>query len=91
MNVQQAIIVMFMTGLLLVILSVTFTAFEEIMKDPSFIRYSLLCSIMVTWLLMIFAGDLYVITSKQNKELKSYKAQFHRELINKYTEALGSS
>lgn len=87
MNSQQAIIIILLTGLLLVILAVSFTAMETLLRDPVFIKYSLMASIILAWLMLIFVSDLYISQNKTKDDLKNYQKQNHESIMQNYIDA----
>lgn len=90
MNTQQAVVIVFMTGLLLVLIAVGFTAFEEQLKNPIFIRYTLISVLMLAWLLVVFVGDLYMMYNQIRYDLKNYQKQNHEVIMKRYVDAKAS-
>lgn len=91
MNTQQVIVVVFMTGLLFVLIGVLFSALEEQLKNPVFIRYILIGLLMLTWGFMVCVGDLYMIYYDTKTDLKNYQKQNHEKIMQNYVDVSNAS
>lgn len=84
MSPQQSIIIVLLTGLLLIIIAVTFTALEDVLKNPVFFKYSLMAIIILTWLFVIFVSDLYLLHYKLREDVKNYQKLNHGTIMQNY-------
>tara|TARA_X000000950_G_scaffold266647_1_gene342366 strand:- start:335 stop:670 length:336 start_codon:yes stop_codon:yes gene_type:complete len=91
MNTQQAIVVVFMTGLLFVLIGVLFSALEEQLKNPVFIRYILTALIMLAWVVLVSIGDLYMVFYDTKTDLKNYQKQNHEKIMQNYVDVSNAS
>lgn len=90
MNISQAIVIIFMTALLFIVLAIVVTNLSEELKDVNNIKFCLLSIIMLIWAFIIFVGDLYMIIYKVKDDLKNYQKQLHEDTMLKYIEGQNS-
>lgn len=88
MNTQQAILIVFMTGLLFVLIAVLFESMKDQMMDPSMIRYLVLGFVFMAWIFLILMSDVYILLSKMRTDLAASQTQTHKKIMKRYVDAI---
>ena len=86
MNIQQKLVITFVTAGILVAISLAINFIENDKLDKSILKYVLAAVVMLAWFFFIFIADLYMKMSNLDNKLETYQKQFHKDVMKRYIE-----
>lgn len=86
MEIQQTLIVMFVTAGIIVMIALGLNYIDKENLDKEMIKYLIAVVILLIWFFFVFVADLYMQINELRKDIDTYQKQFHEDIMNKYIE-----
>ena len=86
MNVQQKLVITFVTAGILVAIALAINFIDNEKMDKSMLKYVLAAVVMLVWFFFVFVADLYMKMSNLEDKVEAYQKQFHKDIMKRYIE-----
>lgn len=86
MNVQQKLVITFVTAGILVAIALAINFIDNEKMDKSMLKYVLAAVVMLVWFFFVFIADLYMKMGNLEEKVETYQKQFHKDIMKRYIE-----